>query len=472
MDSKDNLKLANQDSAGYRDRVATIDEDGKRTWIYPKKPKGKYYNYRTWLSYVLLFLMFAGPFMRVNSQPVLLLNILERKFIILGMAFWPQDFHLFVIAMITGVVAILLFTSIFGRLFCGWVCPQTVFMEMLFRKIEYFIEGDASNQRKLDRQALNIEKIFKKTIKHVIFFALSFLIGNTLLAYIIGSDELIHIITDPINSHMQGLMVMMLFSLAFYYVFSQFREQACTMVCPYGRFQSVLLDDRSIVISYDFVRGEPRGKLEKHPNSEKGDCIDCGHCIDVCPTGIDIRNGTQLECVNCTACMDACDNIMTKIGREPNLIRYASSYGIETGETKIMTSRAYGYSAILIILIAVLSLLLFTRSDVEASILRAAGSLYYELPSKVIRNLYTVIVVIKTFDVMPIRFELAEPEGNIVIQGNAIIVEPQQIGKGQFFVDLKHQELTGYRTTIVIDVFFGDRKIETVHTNFMGPENE
>jgi cytochrome c oxidase accessory protein FixG len=462
--------LTNIDApSDFRDRISSIDDRGKRKWIFPRKPSGRFYTARNWFSYFLLALMFAGPFLTINGRPVLLLNIVERKFIILGMAFWPQDSYIFVLATLTFVVGIILFTVIFGRLFCGWACPQTIFMEMVFRKIEYLIDGTASQQRKLAAMPWNATKTFKRVLKHGIFWLLSFIIGNTFLAYIIGKDELFAIISEPVSAHMTGFLVMLVFSSIFYFVFAHFREQVCTQVCPYGRFQSVLLDDKSIVVAYDFVRGEPRGNPRKQNPEELGDCIDCHQCVDVCPTGIDIRNGTQLECVNCTACIDACDSVMDKVKKPRGLIRYDSFDGISKGEKLSLTFRNVGYSVVLLLLSIFFVSLLVTRTDVETTILRSYGTLYQEAGNNQYTNLYSVKVLNKTFDDMDIRLELAEPEGSLKMVGSGLKMVGQDKAEGAFFVQLDGSLLNGTETKIKIDVYTGDRLLETVKTSFMGP---
>ncbi|MCF7807101.1 MAG: cytochrome c oxidase accessory protein CcoG [Candidatus Marinimicrobia bacterium] len=467
-------KLTNIDApSAHRDRLSSVDDDGKRVWVYPRKPKGRFYKWRSWFSYLLLALMFAGPFLTINGRPLLLLNIMERKFIIFGLAFWPQDSYIFVLATLTFIVGIILFTVIFGRLFCGWACPQTIFMEMVFRKIEYFIEGGPKKQRELKAQAWNLEKIIKRVSKHGIFWGISFIIGNTLLAYIIGIDELFEIITAPVVEHKTGFAVMVLFTSVFYFIYASFREQVCTLVCPYGRFQSVLLDDNSIVVAYDFVRGEERGLPTKAENKNKdlGDCIDCHQCVDVCPTGIDIRNGTQLECVNCTACIDACDDVMDKVKKPRGLIRYDSFNGISKGEKLGFNFRNVGYSVILLLLIGFFFFLLFTRSDVQTTILRSYGTMYQELGDNRYSNLYTVRVLNKTFDPIPLRFELLEPEGRLTSVGDQMIIEGQDKAEGAMFIELDQAQLTGTETKLTIGVYTEDRLLETVKTSFMGPRN-
>ncbi|HEY0977120.1 MAG TPA: 4Fe-4S dicluster domain-containing protein, partial [Flavobacteriales bacterium] len=242
----------------YRDAISTVDKEGKRVWVYPKKPTGKFTRWRQWLGYTLVAFLFAGPFIRVGGEPLLMINLVERRFVFFGQTFWPQDFLIFVLGFLAFILFIALFTVAFGRLFCGWVCPQTVFMEHVFRRIEYAIEGDWKQQQALDKAPFSNAKFAKKAVKHALFFGISFLIGNTFLAYIIGSDELLRIIREPMAQHMGGSIAMFVFSGVFYGNFAFFREQACTTVCPYGRLQGVLLDRKTIVIAYDHVRGEAR----------------------------------------------------------------------------------------------------------------------------------------------------------------------------------------------------------------------
>ncbi len=459
----------------FRDHIPTADQQGRRQWVYPRRPSGPLYKYRTWLSYALLAFLFLGPFLRINGNPILMMNVIERKFTIMGFIFWPQDTLLFAVAMLTVFIMIALFTAVFGRIWCGWLCPQTVLMEMLFRKIEYAIEGDADDQRKLNASPWTPDKIRRKALKHGVFFGLSFIIGNLLLAYIIGSDALFAIITDNPFNHLRGLTAMILFSLLFYGIFARFREQACTFVCPYGRFQSVLLDENSIVVAYDHKRGEKRGRFSRKQSLEEraaaglGHCVNCGWCVEVCPTGIDIRNGTQMECVNCTACIDACNNVMDRVGLPQGLIRYASLNGIERGERLKITPRIKLYCAILAGLSLLLVTLVALRPPVEATILRAPGSLFQQQPNGNISNVYLVKVMNKTTRDIPVRFELLKPEGNMIVAGETVLTGREQLASTAIVVELAPDQLAGEITPVRIGVFANDKKVDSVKTSFLGP---
>ena len=450
-----------------------IKQEKGREWIYPKLIKGKLYQYRNWLSYILLGLMFAGPFIKLNGEQLILLNILERKFVFFGVVFWPQDFHIFVLAMITFIVFIILFTVVFGRVWCGWACPQTIFMEMLFRKIEFWIEGDAVKQRKLDASPLTVEKFAKKTAKHSLFALISFLIANVFLSYIIGLEELIRIISEPVSQHIYGFIAIVVFTITFYLVFARLREIVCTTICPYGRLQGVLLDNKSLVVAYDYERGEPRGKLKRDDpfDTTLGDCIDCSVCVQVCPTGIDIREGTQLECINCTLCIDACDMVMEKINRPKRLIGFKSQEQISSKQPFKFSKRIYGYAAILTVLCSVLTFLLINRSAIETVILRAGGTLYQERPDGTVSNLYNAELVNKTAH--PIKFKLVPVKDGTKIQ---FIRKEDTIEKGKsikltFFIIRPQKEIEKYKSDVELNVLSNGKIVEELSTTFIAPPN-
>ncbi len=486
----------------YRDSVATISQEGKRNFINPKKPKGRLYRLRTWFSIFYLIVFFTLPFIKVNNEPLFMLNVLDRKFIIFGMVFWPQDFFIFGIAMLTFVVFVILFTVVFGRIFCGWACPQTIFMEMVFRKIEYWIDGDSAQQKQLKSMGWTGVKVRKRVLKFIIFFAVSFIIANFFLAYLISMDQLLGYLEDP-AAHVGTLVSLLIFTSVFFFVYWWFREQACIVVCPYGRLQGVLLDKNSIVVAYDRIRGEPRGKIQgarhkqesghsadfssntaapdsagsglihqSEPPKLHGDCIDCAACVRVCPTGIDIRNGTQLECVNCTACIDACDAIMIGINKPTGLIRYASENSIANGVGLKLNARIKGYIAVLSLLLSLLAFLLVSRTDLDARLMRTAGMTYTSLPDGRISNLYNLKLANKTHLDIPFTLRLENIDGTIQYVGSAsLIVQKEGYSHLQFFVILNRKDVKSWKTMLQIGMYENNKKIKTIKATFIGPEN-
>ncbi|WP_298302069.1 cytochrome c oxidase accessory protein CcoG [Flavobacterium sp.] len=462
----------------FRDSISTIDKSGKRAFIFPKIPVGKFYDKRKLLSYALLAFLLSAPFIKINGNQFLMFNVLERKFNIFSFPFWPQDFHLFVISMIIGVVGLALFTVAFGRIFCGWFCPQTIFMEMVFRRIEFWIDGDRAQQMRLAKQSWDNEKIRKRLTKWLVFFVISFIIANVFLAYLIGSDELFKFIKEGPAQNQSTLIALLIFTGIFYFIYAWFREQVCIIACPYGRMQGVLLDNKTINVAYDYVRGEgEKGRAKFNKNEDrttlgKGDCIDCKVCVHVCPTGIDIRNGTQLECINCTACIDECDTIMEKVGLPKGLIRYASEDEIVKKEKFKLTTRMKGYSAVLAILIGVFIGMLFLRNDVEATILHMPGQLFQH-EGKNISNIYNYKIINKTEGAFNnVTFKLVGISGEVKMVGNQSVVVPNQgVAQGTLFIKLPESTLKGEKMEIEIEVLNDKKVIETATTNFNGPRN-
>ncbi|PZX51054.1 cytochrome c oxidase accessory protein FixG [Algoriphagus ratkowskyi] len=456
----------------FRDALATVQDDGKRNWVYPKKVKGYFYKYRTYFSWILLAILFAGPFIKVDGRPWLLFNIFERKFIIFGAVFWPQDTYLLIFLLLIFFVFIILFTVAFGRVWCGWACPQTLFMEMVFRKIEYAIEGDANQQRALDAQPWNQEKIIKKTAKITIFALISLMIGHLVMAYLIGIDEVIKIVSSPPSAHLTGFVGLIAFSGIFMFIFTWFREQACLVVCPYGRLQGVMLDNNSINVMYDYVRGEPRAPIRKSPveNVDKGDCVDCNLCVQVCPTGIDIRNGIQMECVNCTACIDACDEVMIKVDRPVGLIRYASENSIKQGFEKLLTKRVKIYMVILTLLVAAFIALLATREDITATVTRFPGMTYQEREDGMVTNLYQITLINKTYEPQEVSLKsLAEGMSVEILGEQNWVLEPQTKFEGRFFLVRKQDEIKVNQEKVELSVLHLGEEIDHISTNFTAP---
>lgn len=462
----------------FRDHLTTADEEGRRQWVYARKPKGRFYQRRVYLSWVLLGILFAVPFIQINGNPLLMLNIVARRFSILGRIFWPQDMALLAIALLLYFTGVMIFTAAYGRLWCGWICPQTLFMEMVFRRIEYKIEGDSRAQRVLAAAPWTARKTLRKLAKHAIFFGLSFVIGNLLLSYIIGIDQLCAIILDNPLRHLSGLAYLLAFTGVFYAIFARFREQACTFICPYGRFQATVLDENTVIVAYDHKRGEQRARQDRRQSpaqrrqAGRGDCVACNLCVSVCPTGIDIRDGSQMECVHCTACIDACDGVMAKTGRPRGLIRYASLNSIERGEPFRVTPRMSGYAAVLSVLAGLFLFLVLTRSNVEATLLRAPGGLFEQLPNGNLVNLYTLQLVNKTSQPVPVQLKLEDVPGKLSIMGDPKLVVPkEQLAETPVLIELSPDLLRHGPKKFEVGVYSQGRRLQTVHTTFIGPRD-
>ncbi|MBS1548507.1 MAG: cytochrome c oxidase accessory protein CcoG [Bacteroidetes bacterium] len=462
------------DPETFRDTVGTMDNTGKRKWVFPKMPNGVYTNYRTIVAIVLLILFFIIPFIKINGNPLILINILDRKFFLFGQPFFPQDFFILALGAITSLVFIILFTVAFGRIFCGWICPQTIFMEMVFRKIEYWIEGDRNKQMKLDRQKWDTEKIWKRGLKWSIYIIISLIVTHFMFMYIVGYQEVVRIMKEGPLANSTNFLVMVLFTAAFYFVFAWFREQVCTLVCPYGRLQGVLIDKQTINVYYDFKRGENRAKWKKGEDRKaagKGDCIDCNQCVVVCPTGIDIRDGQQLECINCTACIDACDEVMVKVGFPKGLIRYATEDEIEQEKPFKFTTRMKAYALVLLAMIGFLVFLLQDRGIMEAKFIKPAGSTYFVRDGR-ISNSYNYTLLNKSNKDIKLSVKVISPShGEVSMDGSQfIIVKRDQITKGTISISFPEKEIALSKQNIEIAVYNEKgEKLDEYKTYFEGP---
>lgn len=462
------------DPETFRDSVGTMDDKGKRKWVFPRKPHGKYTDYRTIVAVFLLAVFFSLPFIKINGNPLLLFNLIDRRFFIFGQPFYPQDFFILALGSIGSLVFIILFTVAFGRIFCGWICPQTIFLEMIFRKIEYLIEGDRNKQIKLDKQEWNSEKIWKRSLKWTIYVLISLIITHFMFMYIVGYEEVLKIMKEGPLENITNFMVMILFTAAFYFVFAWFREQVCTLVCPYGRLQGVLIDKQTINVYYDFKRGEQRAKWRKGEDRKavgKGDCIDCHQCVVVCPTGIDIRNGQQLECVNCTACIDACDEVMEKVGLPPGLIRYASEQEIEEGIPFRFTGRMKIYAVILVALVGLMSFLMYNRGSMEAKFIKPAGSTFFVRDGR-ISNSYNYTFLNKANEDAVVTIHVLEPKNAQIVfgSGNKIKIKRDEMAKGTIIVSFPEKDITLTKQNITFGVFDQKGKeLDTYKTYFEGP---
>lgn len=456
----------------FRDHIATVKNDGKRQWIFPKKVTGKFNTYRTIIGYSLLLFLFAAPFIHIRGEQLILLDIFHRKFILFGSIFWPQDFYLLAIFLVTLVVFVILFTVIYGRLFCGWICPQTIFMDFLFRKIEFWIEGDWTSQRKLKEQGWTTEKIIKRSIKLFAFLLVSFIISNTFLSYIIGSKSLLKLIEEPLSDHMGTFISLWIFTGVFFFVFWYLREQVCTTICPYGRLQGVLLDSKSMVVGYDHVRGEPRATIRKgedRSKAGKGACIDCKQCIHVCPTGIDIRNGTQLECINCTACIDVCNQMMDAVNQPQGLIRFVSEDGIKNQTPFQWTRRTISYTVVLFALIAVFITLLLTRTDVEATILRQRGTTFTVDQNDRIVNIFEMDLTNKTHYTFPVFLKANEPDVILRTASPELVIKKESRLKDRIVISVPFTKFVHGKRIIYLELWDKTKLLDRVKLKLVGP---
>ena len=478
-DNKKNDKQLEDELQSFRNSIGTADRSGNRKWVFAKKPSGKYYYYRSIVAYLLLAFLIITPFIKINGNPLFKFDIIQREFYLFSYPFFTSDFKIFAIGLITSMVFIILFTVVYGRIFCGWICPQTIFLEMVFRKIEYAIDGDRNKQMKLANQKWDEEKIRKRLLKWTIYAVISLIIANILFAWIIGVDALKQMVVEGPLEHMSTFMGLMIFTGLFYFVFTWFREQACVLVCPYGRFQGVLIDKKTIIVAYDYKRGERtqgRARFVRGQDREEegvGDCIDCNNCVIVCPTGIDIRNGTQLECVNCTACIDACDEVMTKINLPTGLIRYASEEDIAENKKFKFTPRMIAYTGILVVLMGVLTSFLFIRSDVNSKFLREPGTDYKVINNSIITNEFQFTLENKTKHTEQMHFSLkSHPNGIIEVIGLPVplLIQPGQQIEGKAVISIPKDDVSSYKEKIEIEILNEENKvIDNYTTSFAAP---
>ena len=448
----------------FRDRPDNIDASGQRKWVNARQPKGKWYQRRSFVGYTLLLFLVVAPFLKIQGHPFMLLDILNRRFFIFGQMVFAEDTYILAMVMAVIVVSIVLFTVVFGRVWCGWACPQTLFLELVYRRIEFLFDGNGRKGK--DKKGGAEKSQFRFIAKQVVFIIISILVTNVFLMWFIGPEQLLKIITEPISDHLIGFSIMIALSFFYYWIYAYFREQVCTLFCPYGRMQGVLLDNNSISVIYDYKRGEPRNPKV----SEGGDCINCRQCVSVCPTGIDIRNGSQLECIHCTACIDECNLVMKKIGKPYNLIRYDSFQGVESGKRSLLNPRSIAYSAVLVLLMMMLGFTAGRRTTIDVTLWRAQGTLYQELDPETYSNIYQVMFLNKGSESLELTPKLLDiPTGEISIGSGKVLLPPDGKQKDAMIIKLKKSSLTGRETAIRIGLYSGDQLKETVTTNFLGP---
>lgn len=419
--------------------LSTLNEDGSRRWIRPRVSTGRFLTRRRIVAYLLILAFTAIPYIRLSGKPLILLDLTTRHFTLFGRTFLPTDTLLLALLFVGVFVTIFLLTALFGRVWCGWGCPQTIYMEFVFRPIERLFEGSPGHPKKGPLAG----KAFSKPLKMAVFVLISIYLAHTFLAYFVGVENLRHWITSSPLHHPGPFIVMIAVTGLMLFDFGFFREQVCILACPYGRFQSALLDRNSLSVSYDRRRGEPRGKATRPVSdislkimnapagasdaARTGDCVDCGMCVTTCPTGIDIREGLQMECINCTQCIDACDAVMTKLKRPRGLIRYGSQASMSGEKPRAIRPRIIIYPAILVVIIAAFLMVLATKGRADVTILRGVGRPFVELPGGEIGNPVKIKVVNRLDAPGDFRVELAGADSlHLTIEENPIHLDGGQ----------------------------------------------
>lgn len=407
----------------HEERLGTTDEHGHRIYIHPEDVKGPWRNRRTIFNWFLIVLYLVIPWINYNGKQIILLDIPHREFLFFGTTFYAHDAPLILLLLLGFVFTMGFITSIWGRVWCGWACPQTVFIDTIYRQIDKIVEGKARQRQKLDAAPMSLSKAGKKVLKWFLYIIVTLHITHSFLGYFVGARKLFWITLSPPSEHMTLFLIMLTISTIFLLDFGWFREQFCIIACPYGRLQSVMMDENSLVVAYDSKRGEPRrGQVDK---SNEGDCINCYHCVKACPTGIDIRRGTQLECIACTNCIDACDEIMLKVHKEPGLIRYDTEAGLEGREAKKFQPRSIIYLTAIIIIIGILGLNISNAGLLKATFIRGAKTPYRETiledGSKEVLNLYRIRLDYKQEKDLQLHFKVKNPD----LQNKVQLITPQ-----------------------------------------------
>ncbi len=446
--------------------LSTLNRDGTRRWIRPKISKGRHYRRRLITAWALIITFTTIPILRLGGKPLMLFDIPKREFSFFGATFLPTDTFLLMLLLFSIFIGIFLMTAVLGRVWCGWGCPQTVYMEFVYRPIEKWIEGGRSQQLQLDEQGPNLRRM----LKYLVFFFVSAFLANTFLAYFVGWNQLLGWITSPPNSHPAAFAVMLGTTLLMFFDFAWFREQTCIIACPYGRFQSVLLDRQSLIVGYDAGRGEDRAKWRKNEDRTAGDCIDCGLCVSTCPTGIDIRDGLQMECIHCTQCADACDAVMDRVGLEPGLIRYTSQAELESGKRSFLRPRLIVYSAILAVMFGAFAVSLAGKSTADVTLLRGIGAPFTVLPSDEISNQIRIKIANRSPEERSYLIELIE-SGDVVLVApeNPLIVAAGDTQMTGAFLTGPRSAFSSGETTVTLQIGDGVDFSRQLTFRILGP---
>lgn len=434
----------------HPDRLTTSDEKGRRIFLHPADVRGFFRKQRTRVQAALILLFLILPWIKIQGKQALLLNITDRHFEIFGLTLRAHNAPLLFLVFAAAGFGLFFATAVLGRVWCGWACPQTVFIDGVFRRIERWIEGPALERRKLDKAPWTSDKILKRTAKWFLFLIASLIVTHSFLAYFVGTEKLATMITSSPTENWGGFLFMVISTGIILFDFAWFREQFCTIVCPYGRFQSVLMDNSSLVVAYDVARGEPRATpqakaLAKSHGGTLGDCVNCYRCVQVCPTGIDIRRGVQMECIACTACIDACDEVMTKIKKPTGLIRY-DSLSLQKGSQKSAEKRsrqprigARGalYLALFVASVVALGVLLARLQPIEVEILRAKNTPYtvqnLDDGRTIVTNHFRLELSNQSGELRSLRFTSLDPDVELVTAIQPFPLQENQVTRADVF---------------------------------------
>lgn len=455
-----------------KDRLATTDVEGKRVYLYPSAVRGFFRDRKLWVHGFLVVLFLALPWLHVSGRQLLLLDVARREFFFFGLHFRAHDAPLVLFLFLGFAFLIGFVTAVWGRVWCGWACPQTVFTELLFRRIEVWIEGGPRERRELDQAPWTGLKIVKKGGKWLAFLAVSLVFTHSFLAYFTGSREVLAMMTRPPGENWASFLVVASTTALLLFDFGWFREQFCTIVCPYGRMQSVMLGTQSLVVGYDVARGEPRRDKAK-PFLPQGDCIDCLRCVQVCPTGIDIRRGLQMECIACTACIDACDEVMTKIKKPTGLIRYMTLASSAGNAARGVNVRAVAFGVLSIITLFSLALVLTRKDFLDAEILRAKGS-PYELvqgpQGELVVNHFVLELSNQTGAAQDVQAAFPEgTEGELVMPLNPLALADGARTRADFFVKFRRESAPGGSRAAKLLLRLKDGRTKQLEVPLVGP---
>ncbi|MBK6909389.1 MAG: cytochrome c oxidase accessory protein CcoG [bacterium] len=468
MEKKTELPVMN--SPHMPERSATIGSHGKRKWVYHEPAKGFWTKRRNVVTSVLILFYLLAPWVSMNGQPFMLFDLVSRRFSFFGQTFLATDLYLLALLLVLSVLALFWFSAMFGRLWCGWACPQTVYLDGIFYRVERWLEGNPRERRALDNGEHDDAYWTRKAAKHLIFWLISSAMSLSFTAFFIGPQASYEMFWTFGAAHPTAMAVAVVMTAITYFNFAWFREQFCHFLCPYARIQSVFLDEHSLIIGYDPVRGEPRAPMRRGETEQKGDCVDCKRCLQVCPAGIDIRNGLQLECIQCTACIDACDTVMSKIGRPVGLIRYDSAAGIEHKSRKYVRPRVILYMVVFALVTTMFIVRLSSREIVDFAVVRSAGTPYLVQEDGLVRNMLQLHLTNTDTRTRTVTVKLAsDVPAQLMVLGEPFLIKPGERIKAEAFVLIKRDQIKSAATPLEFKLMDGTQEIGEAVAKFLGP---